>query len=454
MDGQTPPSRGADDDGAHGGMESRAHGGMESRAHGGTASETREMGETRGSRATVSDATRSVPRWSSPGDVAAATSDGRTAAEHAAQLRRLHEATREMMARETKPVIADVATDAAADILGFELNSVRLYDDEAEQLRPVAAASKSVAIGGERRVYERGETVQWAALDDDEMKVYQDVSALEDDVSRPKGGSMLVLPLGDLGLLTLGSQETNDIDEADIEIARVLAANLETALERADRIQLLKQRERTLESKTERLDRFASLVAHEFRNPLAIAEGHLDLCTAREGSEKHVRAARDAVDRMDRLTESILDLTNEHGVTDPTNEVSVGYVARSVWESHAPGPATLECDEEITVSANRARLRTMFENLFDNAIGIGGPEVTVRVEERADEPGFVVEDDGPGFDADDPTELFQYGATVENAGTGLGLALVRDIAEAHGWEIEVSSSPGEGARFVFRTESA
>lgn len=357
------------------------------------------------------------------------------------------------MAAERTSVIAAVATDAAADILGFELNSLRAYDTETERLVPLAAADETIAVAGERRVYERGETVQWAALDDGEAKLYSAVSEIDDDVARPGGGSMLVVPVGDSGILTLGTTETDGIDQADVETARVLAANVETAVERAERIQLLTDREERLAAKTQRLDRFASLVAHEFRNPLAIAAGHLELCAPRESEEAHLQAARDAVDRMDRLTESILDLTSDSGLTDGTESVSVGYVARSVWDEYAPEPATLDCAEGIDVQADRDRLRTLFENIFDNAVGVGGPNVTVTVEELPDGSGFAVTDDGSGFDTADPTELFQYGATVENAGTGLGLALVRDIAQAHGWTIDVSSERGEGARFVFRTDT-
>lgn len=357
------------------------------------------------------------------------------------------------MAAERTSVIAAVATDAAADILGFELNSLRAYDTETERLVPLAAADETIAVAGERRVYERGETIQWAALDDGEAKLYSAVSEIDDDVARPGGGSMLVVPVGDSGILTLGTTETDGIDQADVETARVLAANVETAVERAERIQLLTDREERLAAKTQRLDRFASLVAHEFRNPLAIAAGHLELCAPRESEEAHLQAARDAVDRMDRLTESILDLTSDSGLTDGTESVSVGYVARSVWDEYAPEPATLDCAEGIDVQADRDRLRTLFENIFDNAVGVGGPNVTVTVEELPDGSGFAVTDDGPGFDTADPTELFQYGATVENAGTGLGLALVRDIAQAHGWTIDVSSERGEGARFVFRTDT-
>ena len=333
------------------------------------------------------------------------TTDDDSVATDAAALRWLHRATREMVTHERPAAIGAVATDAAADVLGFALNSVRLHDEETDRLVLVAVADQTVEHASERRAYERGETVQWAALDDGEPKLYPDAAAIDDD----GGGSVLVVPLCDAGVLTLGTTERDGIDQTDVGLARVLAAS------------------------------------------------HLELTAPVElGDRDHLRAAREAVDRMERLTESILNLTSHRGLTDATESVAVGYVARSVWEDHAPAAATLDCASPPTVGADRQRLQTLFENLFDNAVGIGGPSVSVTIRDRAAGPGFDADDgpgfdadDGPGFDVDDPTELFAYGATVEAAGTGLGLALVRDIAEAHGWAADVD---GEGGgTFVFRT---
>jgi signal transduction histidine kinase len=374
--------------------------------------------------------------------------------DRAASLRHLHGATRRMLGAESTGDIAAVATDAAGDILGFDLNSVRLVEPAPPRLVSVAYAvggaadgdgAAAIGAGAEsRRDYTRGESVQWDAIDDGEVHVYQDVSAIDDDIHRPGDGSMLVCPLGDRGVLSLGTREVGAIDDEDIALAQVLAANTEAALERAER-------ERRLERKTERLNRFAGVVAHEFRNPLAIASGHLDQVGGGPTDEPNLSATRRAVGQMDRLIDSLLDVVRGGEPTAETEVVSVAEVAREVYEADVTTTAALRCPDAVTVEADRDRLRTILENLLGNAVAHSGPEITVTVGALEDRAGFYVADDGPGFDATDPERLFEYGATADAEATGLGLAIVRDIAEAHGWRVTAALADGGGARIEFHT---
>jgi signal transduction histidine kinase len=81
-----------------------------------------------------------------------------------------------------------------------------------------------------------------------------------------------------------------------------------------------------------------------------------------------------------------------------------------------------------------------------------GSSITVRVGPLAGACGFFVADDGQGFDTgvDDPNDLFDRGVTTAADGTGYGLAIVRDIAEAHGWTVTATTGDDGGARFEFR----
>jgi len=87
------------------------------------------------------------------------------------------------------------------------------------------------------------------------------------------------------------------------------------------------------------------------------------------------------------------------------------------------------------------------ENLFRNAIEHGSEEGTIRVGALADGTGFYVADNGPGIPEDERVDVFESGYSTAEAGTGFGLAIVREITAAHGWEVGVAESHDGGTRF-------
>ncbi|MFC6974652.1 GAF domain-containing sensor histidine kinase [Halomicroarcula sp. GCM10025709] len=366
----------------------------------------------------------------------------------ALKLRGLHDVTREMMESDSRQAVFETATAAAVELLEFPYNTVRMYDPERDVLHPVAASPALVESAGDRPTYDRSESVQWEALTDDEILVYQEVETIQDAVSRDGGGSMIVVPVGDRYVLTLGSPTSQAISESDIELVRVFRANLETAVDRVETVQKLRTRKRRLQQKNERLDRLSGMIAHEFRNPLTIISGQFDFIEGRESDQEHLATARRAVDRMDRLTENLLDLVRNDTLGGATEPIRLDEFAVGVFREVAPSSASIVTLGPITVTANRARLRTVLENLFDNAVDHGTIDAVVWVGTLED-GGFYVADDGPGFQTDDVEDVFSYRHTSGTNGVGLGLAIVRDIASAHGWEITVGESRVGGARIAF-----
>jgi signal transduction histidine kinase len=85
----------------------------------------------------------------------------------------------------------------------------------------------------------------------------------------------------------------------------------------------------------------------------------------------------------------------------------------------------------------------------DNAVERGNGDVDVRVGRLAD-AGFYVADDGPGIPPEEREKVFEWAYSLGGDDTGFGLAIVRQIAEAHGWAIAVTESESGGARFEFR----
>ncbi|ELY87677.1 multi-sensor signal transduction histidine kinase [Natrialba hulunbeirensis JCM 10989] len=217
----------------------------------------------------------------------------------------------------------------------------------------------------------------------------------------------------------------------------------------------LKLRERELERKNERLDQFASIVSHDLRNPLNVADGYLDI--ALEDAPEDVRPAlseiQDAHDRMARLIEDVLTMARGETVDNP-DPVDLDTVAAAAWDNVETDAASLETTSQLCIEADRTRLLQLFENLFRNAVEHAGPDVRVSVTELAD--GFAVEDDGPGIPPERREDIFESGYTDRAENTGLGLAIVEQIATEHGWTVAVQSADGEdttasdtGARFEF-----
>ncbi|MGQ4556645.1 ATP-binding protein [Halobellus sp. GM3] len=203
--------------------------------------------------------------------------------------------------------------------------------------------------------------------------------------------------------------------------------------------------ERTLERRNARLDEFAGVISHDLRNPLNVATGRLELLADRVESE-HLAAARAALDRMDELIEDLLALARHGEDVGETSAVDLGRAASRCWRTIETGDARLVVDAaDARIRADESRLRQLLSNLLQNAVTHGGPDVTVTV--GATDEGFYVADDGAGLPAGERERILEPGYTLAEDGTGLGLNIVRTVAEAHGWDLRVADSADGGARF-------
>jgi signal transduction histidine kinase len=133
-----------------------------------------------------------------------------------------------------------------------------------------------------------------------------------------------------------------------------------------------------------------------------------------------------------------------------TDLIALHDAVDAAWDvvAHAGDGANLrygDDDRSLTIEADDDRLQQLLENLLSNAIEHGGPGATVTVGRLDD--GFYVEDDGPGIPWDDRGEVFTAGYTTAEEGTGLGLRIVKQVADAHVWDISVTDGSAGGARF-------
>ena len=202
---------------------------------------------------------------------------------------------------------------------------------------------------------------------------------------------------------------------------------------------------------------FVADAAHELRTPLTALRLQLQLAErAPDEASRHAAhaALRDGIARAVHVVEQLLTLAR----ADPAaldaarTTVDLGTLANEVVRSLDPAARekaialSMEVDGAVAVYGDRAALQALMENLVGNAVRYT-PTGAVRVRVRADgaEALFEVEDTGPGIPAaerDRAFDRFYRGSTVAEPGAGLGLSIVRRIAERHGGRAELHEGPG------------
>jgi len=347
----------------------------------------------------------------------------------------LHRATRDLFRASSREAVAERVADAVRDTLGYPINVVRLADDEG-RLHPTAVTTKAATVLGERPVYDGGEPA-WHAFHDGETLVVDDYRTVDDGHDRGEARSGLYVPLGAHGALCVATTTVGAFDEADVQLAEVLAANAEAALDRLART-------RELERQNDRLAEFASVVSHDLRSPLSVVEGRIALARDEyEGPHPHLDAADRAVDRVQTLVDDLVTYAREGGAPGERESVDLAALARDCWATVDTGDARLRVETERHLRAHPGRLRQLLANLYRNAVEHAAPDVTVVVGDTSG--GFYVADDGPGVPPDVRDSVFEFGYS-DGGGSGLGLAIVEQVAAAHGWDVGLVESADGGAR--------
>ncbi len=387
-------------------------------------------------------------------------------------IERLHEATRDLIGARSADEVYGVAADRATELLDVERCCVAsVQGDRFRQEtstvdgvlddRPVAGSHAGVALrsDGIAVVDDLADTRSAAAGPSsgsrrpdgpekpEEPRVDGETGTSEEPRVDGADGrpvrSLLTAPVGNRAVIQVAAPEPEAFDGTDERVMELLAAHVETALERV-------AAEADLRRERDRLDRFVSVVSHDLRNPLNVAQGRVEIAD-REYDDDNLAVAYDALVRMEEMIADLLELAREGEVIGETAPVAVDTVATRAWRGVETPRAALTVDDGLpTMEADEDRLRELFENLFRNAVDHAGPAVSVTVGPLAD--GFFVADDGPGIDPAVADSVFEAGYTSERGGTGFGLAIVARIAEAHGLSASVTESAAGGARFEFRRE--
>jgi signal transduction histidine kinase len=201
--------------------------------------------------------------------------------------------------------------------------------------------------------------------------------------------------------------------------------------------------------------RFTANAAHELRTPLAVLRARVDSFAPGPGRDVLVRDLTRLARAVSQMLLSARVQSHQMGAKAP---VDLGLLVRGVVADLAPlaqandGDIAYEGDDPVWVLASAPALESAVRNLIENALRFSPPGEVVLVRVR---PGayIEVEDRGPGIAAADRATVFEpfwRAAGQRGDGAGLGLAIVRDVAEQHDGAVAVQTAPDGGACFIMR----
>ena len=232
---------------------------------------------------------------------------------------------------------------------------------------------------------------------------------------------------------------------------------------------------RQLESNENARRQFLADVVHELRTPLSIIQGNLEAW--RDGvvaaTPEDVVPVHDEAVLMGRLITDLRDLSlAEAGQLGLTKEITdIGALASSVAETYVPRAASLGIElryestpkEALRAAADPGRIRQVLRNLIENALRHTprGGSVCISATRIADSTVSVtVRDTGAGIPSEHLPHVFEHFYKADRSrdrsrsGSGIGLAIVRQLVEAHGGSVHAMSEPGAGSTFVFSLPAA
>jgi signal transduction histidine kinase len=216
-----------------------------------------------------------------------------------------------------------------------------------------------------------------------------------------------------------------------------------------------------LQRSSERQRRFVSDASHELRSPLASLRTQLEVALAHPERADWPAVASGVLEeggRMERLVDDLLALarTDEGAVLAHTEELDLAEIFAAEAERVEGLVVDTSAVDTAVVRGDPQSLRRAIRNLLDNARRHAASRIVLRVHMEGGEVLAVVEDDGTGIPEAEREQVFERFARLEEArdrdagGTGLGLAVVREIVQAHGGTVVAEEGDAGGARLVVR----
>ncbi|WP_435157223.1 PAS domain S-box protein [Haladaptatus sp. DFWS20] len=345
----------------------------------------------------------------------------------------LRSATRDLMRAETKTEICEIAVSAAEETLDFPLTAVYLEESETQTLRPVSVTENTTKTFDEIPTFDAGDVLAWSVFESGEAAVFEDLKNQPGTYnSETSVETELILPLDDHGIILFGSQCQMEFDEYALDFAGILTANVQSALDRAEREETLSRHRAELEE----LNRINAVIRDVDRT--------LVQATTREEIEAAVPQRLATAEPYEFTWVGEYDASAEivHPVAHAGDENGDTYLESAIRpEDGVRGPATKALETERVVLVEDIATDPSFEPWRDESLDKGYRSLAA-IPIRYDETCYgvlVIHADRPdAFDDRECAVLSELGETVGLALAGIESrkALLSDCVA----EIEVESN--------------
>lgn len=212
----------------------------------------------------------------------------------------------------------------------------------------------------------------------------------------------------------------------------------------------IEKKNKELQRQNKKLENFASVLSHDIRNPLNVAKGYAELIKDNPENQEHYKNMNEGLDRIEDIIDSLLELATQNKEIEKVTKLDLESISKESWGMLNHTDAKLNIVETIEFEADEKRIKNVFENLFRNAQDHSSDDIQTKIQvgPLKNKNGFYIEDNGPGIPKNKRDSIFDYGITHSPDGTGLGLGIVKDIINAHSWDIIVKDGDElSGARF-------
>ena len=386
------------------------------------------------------------------------------------RFRKLSQATADLFTAETVDGVAETILDITVDIIGQDMAAYRCYEEGV--LTPITATEGAMAFADVDTPTELSTmadgTDEMAAFKSGEQRVIHE-SQSHETIGLPDIplGTMLCVPIGSHGLLTVGSSEEVDHSDIDQYLFRILEQTATAALDRVKRDAELAVHREELEQSNENLQQFAYVASHDLQEPLRMVSSYIDLLDSEYGDEldeeasEYMDFAVDGARRMQAMIDSLLQYarvqTRAQGFEtvdpNPIVEETLDALQLQIEETDA----TVTTGSLPTIEADPDQIGQVFQNLIRNALTYTSasdvsPDISVTGSRSDGIVTFAVVDNGPGVPErarEDIFEIFERGGEYDSQGTGIGLAVCRRIVRRHDGEMWFEEADSGGAKFVF-----